>query len=124
MADISTNLTFARWLRAKAEPFMDMSDDFLFSVLIGRGITDDATLLSATTEKQRDLCYADVLYAAAVSSVKTGTQGESDGGWTHYVAIKNSVNRAGLMDLAKQLYDKWDEPFADPSNKIRMKPLY
>lgn len=124
MADISTNLTFVRWLRAKAEPFMDMSDDFLFSVLIGRGITDDATLLSETSEKQRDLCYADVLYAAAVSSVKTGTQGESDGGWTHYVAIKNSVNRAGLMDLAKQLYDKWDEPFADPSNKIRMKPLY
>lgn len=124
MADISTNLTFVRWLRAKSEPFMDLSDDFLFSVLIGRGITDDSMLYSEATEKQKDLCLADVYYAAAVSSVKTGTQGESDGGWTHYVAIKNAVNRSGLLDMAKALYDKWDEPFLDPRNKIRMKPLY
>ena len=124
MADISANLTFTRWLRAKAEPFMDFSDDFLFSVLIGRGINDDSLLLSEATEKQRDLCYADILFAAAVSSVKTGTQGESDGGWTHYIAIKNAVNRNGLLDMAKALYAKWDEPFTDPRNKIRMKPLY
>jgi hypothetical protein len=124
MADISTNLTFVRWLRAKAEPFMDLSDDFLFSILIGRGINDDEYLYSAATEKQKDLCYADVLFAAAVSSVKTGTQGESDGGWTHYIAIKNAVNRNGLLDMAKALYDKWNEPFSDPRNKIRLKPLY
>ena len=124
MADIASNMTFARWLRAKAEPFMDMSDDFLYATMVGRGITDDATLLSATTEKQRDLCLADVYYNAAVSSVKTGTQGESDGGWTHYIAIKNSINRSGLLDMAKELYDKWDEPFLSPTNKIRMKNLY
>lgn len=103
---------------------MDLSDDFLFSVLVGRGITDDSLLYTDATDKQKDLCFADVLYAAAVSSVKTGTQGESDGGWTHYVAIKNAVNRAGLLDMAKALYDKWDEAFIDPRNKIRMKPLY
>lgn len=124
MADISTNLTFVRWLRAKSEPFMDLSDDFLFSVLIGRGITDDSLLYSDATEKQKDLCLADVYYAAAVSSVKTGTQGESDGGWTHYVAIKNAVNRSGLLDMAKALYDKWNESLIDPRNKIRIKPLY
>ena len=124
MADISANLTFVRWLRAKSEPFMDLSDDFLFSVLIGRDITDDSMLYSDATEKQKDLCLADVYYAAAVSSVKTGTQGEADGGWTHYVAIKNAVNRSGLLDMAKALYDKWNEPFTDPRNKIRIKPLY
>ncbi len=124
MADISANLTFVRWLRAKSEPFMDLSDDFLFSVLIGRDITDDELLYADATEKQRDLCLADVYFAAAVSSVKTGTQGEADGGWTHYVAIKNAVNRSGLLDMAKALYDKWNEPFTDPRNKIRIKPLY
>lgn len=103
---------------------MDLSDDFLFSVLIGRNITDDSLLYSDATEKQKDLCLADVYYAAAVSSVKTGTQGESDGGWTHYVAIKNAVNRSGLLDMAKALYDKWKVPFLDPRNKIRVKPLY
>jgi hypothetical protein len=124
MADIASNLTFARWLTAKAEPYMDFSDDFLFSTMVARGISDDATLLSDTTEKQRDLCLADVYFAAATSSVKTGTQGESDGGWTHYVSIKNAINRAGLLDMAKTLYKKWDEPFLDPTNKITLKPLY
>ena len=124
MADIASNLTFVRWLNAKAEPYMDLSQDFLNAVLVARGITDDATMYSATTEKQRDLCLADVYYAAATSSVKTGTQGESDGGWTHYVAIKNTVNRNGLMALAKSLYDKWGEQFFDTTPKIRMQPLY
>ena len=124
MADIASNLTFVRWLTAKAEPYMDLSDDFIFSTLVARGITDDATLYSDATEKQRDLCLADVYYAAATSSVKSGTQGETDGGWTHYVAIKNAVNRQGLLDMAKRLYDKWGEQFFDTTPKIRMQPLY
>ena len=124
MADIASNMTFIRWIRSKAEPFMDASDDFFYSTMVARGITNDLTLLSDTTEKQRDLCLADVYYNAAISSVKTGTQGESDGGWTHYVAIKNSINRSGLLDMAKQLYDKWEVPFLNPTNKIRMKNLY
>lgn len=124
MADIATSMTFVRWLHTKSEPYMDLSDDFLYATMAARGVTDDATLLSATTEKQRDLCMADIYFAAATSSVKTGTQGESDGGWTHYVAIKNSVNRDGLLAWAKALYDKWDEPFFDTTPKIRMQPLY
>lgn len=117
-------MTFVRWLHTKSEPYMDLSDDFIYASMVARGVDDDATLLSGTTEKQRDLCLADIYYAAATSSVKTGTQGESDGGWTHYVAIKNAVNRAGLLDMAKALYDKWDEAFFDTTPKIRMKPLY
>ena len=124
MANIASNLSFMQWLTSKAEPYMDLSDDFLRAVLVARGVYDDETLLSATTEKQRDLCMADVYFAAATSSVKTGTQGEADGGWTHYVAIKNAVNRSGLLDMAKALYDKWGEQFFDTTPKIRMKPLY
>lgn len=112
------------WLTAQAEPYIDLSEMFLYSILVKRGITDDETMLSEVTERQKDLCLADIYYAAATSSVKTGTQGESDGGWTHYIAIKNSVNRAGLLDMAKALYDKWGEPCLDPTPKMRMKPLY
>ena len=124
MADIASNMTMVRWLTAKSEPYIDVSEDYLYSALIDRGITDDATLVSQVTERQKDLCLADLYFAAATSSVKTGTQGESDGGWTHYVAIKNTVNRAGLLGMAKALYDKWGEPCPDPTSKVRMKPLY
>lgn len=124
MADIASNLTFVRWLTAKAEPYIDLSNDLLYATLVARGINDDEIMYSDATEKQRDLCLADIYYAAATSSVKTGTQGESDGGWTHYVAIKNTVNRDGLLRMAKALYDKWGESFFDTTPKIRMKPLY
>jgi hypothetical protein len=124
MADIASNMTFARWLRARTELILDYSDDFLYAIMAGRGIEDDSFMLVDASEKQRDLCLADIYYGAAVSSVKTGTQGESDGGWTHYVAIKNAVNRDGLMAQAKALYDKWGEPFFDTRPKIRMKNMY
>lgn len=113
-----------RWLKSKAEPYMDLSDDFIYATLVGRGINDDAALLSDASEKQRDLCLADIYFAAATSSVKTGTQGESDGGWTHYVAIKNAVNREGLLRWAKELYAKWGEAYLDPTQKITMRKLY
>ena len=124
MANIANNMTLVRWLRAKMDPIIDYSDDFIFATLLHRGVTDDATLVSGVDERTRDLILADAYFGAAVSSTKSGTQGESDGGWTHYVAIKNVVSRDALMQMAKDLYDKWDEPFVDPSNKIRMKPLY
>lgn len=113
-----------RWVRAKAEPLIDLSDDFIFATLVSRGITDDMTHVCDTTERQRDLVLADIYFSAATASVKTGTQGEADGGWTHYVAIKNATNRAGLLGMAKALYEKWNESYYDPTTKITLKPLY
>ena len=124
MADIASNMTVVRWLRAKVEPVIDLSDDFIYATLVARCIADDEIMVSEISERQRDLILADTYYGAAISSVKSGTQGETDGGWTHYVAIKNVLNRAALMQMAKDLYAKWDEPFTDPNPKIRMKPLY
>ena len=124
MASIADLMTIDRWLRAKTELILDMSDDFIYATLLHRGVDDDETLVSDLDERTRDLILADVYFGAAVSSVKSGTQGEADGDWTHYVAIKNVVNRDALMQMAKDLYDKWDEPFVDPNPKIRMKDLY
>ncbi len=124
MASISDNMTLVRWFRAKTDPIIDYTDDFIWATLLHRGVDDDETLVSDVDERTRDLILADAYYGAAVSSTKSGTQGEADGGWTHYVAIKNVVNRDALMQMAKDLYDKWDEPFVDPNPKIRMRPLY
>lgn len=124
MADIANNMTMVRWLHAKADNIIDLTDDFVFATLVNRGVTDDETLVSEVSERTRDLCLADIYFGAAISSTKSGTQGEADGGWTHYVAIKNVVNRDALMRMAKALYDKWNEPFEDPRTKITMRPLY
>ena len=124
MAYIADGMTLANWLRAKTELIIDFSDDFIWATFLHRGVEDDETLVSDVSEKTRDLILADAYYGAAVSSVKSGTQGEADGGWTHYVAIKNVVSRDALMKMAKDLYDKWGEPFTDPKPKIRMKDLY
>ena len=124
MASIANNMTMVAWLRAKCDPYFDPSDEFILSTLLQRGVADDETKVSAVDERTRDLCLADMYYAAAISSSKSGTQGESDGGWTHYVAVKNVVNRDALMRLARDLYAKWDEPFSDPRPKITLKPLY
>lgn len=124
MASIADSMTLARWLRAKTDLILDLSDDFVYATLLHRGVEDDATMVSEVDERTRDLILADTYFGAAVSSVKSGTQGEADGGWTHYVAIKNVINRDALMQMAKDLYDKWDEPFIDPNPKIRMKNFY
>ena len=124
MASIADSMTMASWLRAKCDPIIDFSDEFSYATLLHRGVTDDELHVGDVDERTRDLCLADVYFGAAISSTKSGTQGESDGGWTHYVAIKNVVSRDALLQMAKDLYDKWDEPFADPTPKIRLKKLY
>lgn len=124
MASIGENMTLVGWLHAKLDTIIDVSDELILSTLLGRGINDDETLFRDATQKQRDLCLADLYFTAAISSVKSGTQGEADGGWTHYIAIKNVVSRDALKQMAQDLYAKWNEPFTDPTPKIRMRPLY
>ena len=124
MASIADNMTMASWFRAKTDHIIDYSDDFIWATFLHRSVDDDEALVSDVDERTRDLILADAYYGAAVSSTKSGTQGESDGGWTHYVAIKNVVSRDALMQMAKDLYAKWGEPFTDPNPKIRVGNLY
>ena len=92
--------------------------------MLRRNVFDDETLISDITEKQMDLMRADMYLDFANSSYKSGTQGEADGGWSHYVAIKNVVSRDALRKMAKELYDKWDEPFVDTRAKTTLRDLY
>lgn len=124
MADIASAMSLASWLRAKTSHIIDFDDEFIYATLLHRGVTDDETTVGDVDERTRDLCLADMYYGAAISSTKSGTQGESDGGWTHYVAIKNVVSRDALMRLARDLYAKWGEVFDDPTPRITLKPLY
>ena len=124
MADIASSMTVVRWLDAEASPYIDFPTEYLYAKMLHRGVTDDETLVADICEKQRDLLLAAILMGAAISSTESGTQGESDGGWTHYVAIKNVTNRDALYRMAKALYDKWGEPCEDPTTKITLKNLF
>ena len=124
MADIASSMTVVRWLEAEASPYVDFPTEYLYAKMLRRGVTDDETLISEVTERQLDLMLADIYVGAAMSSAKSGTQGEADGGWSHYVAIKNVVSRDALLQMAKDLYDKWDEAFNDPTPKITLNDLY
>ena len=117
-------MTVVRWLDAEASPYVDFPTEYLYAKMLRRGVTDDDTLVKDVTERQLDLMLADIYVGAAMSSAKSGTQGEADGGWSHYVAIKNVVSRDALLQMAKDLYDKWNEPFRDPTPKITLYDLY
>lgn len=115
--------TVETWLRGMVD--FDFTPEALAAVLFNRGIaagTDASTL----TEKQRDLCYADILMYAAGSSVKASGEYISDNGYQLQKSAKNVFDRKALRDLAMRLYKKWKDPRADEaaSGKFKMRPLY
>lgn len=102
----------------------NFSEATLASVLYLRGV-QVGTPLEDVSEKNRDLCLADLYVYVSNSSTASSGEYESDGGWQHQKSAKNVYDRAGLKRLAQELYKKWDDPKADPSaGKIVMKPLY
>lgn len=114
--------TIEQYLSGKVD--FNISENTLNAIFADRGVTK-GTPLSDVTEKQKDLCLADLyMYMATSSTSKTGEY-ESDGGWQRQRSAKNVVDRAGFREMARELYDKWDEkPVGASTGKIKMKPIY
>lgn len=98
-------------------------------VTIARIIFDNGveagTEVTELSEKQKDLCYADLLMWLACSSSAKSSEYISDGGWQHSKATKNVTDRAGLRARALQLYKKWDSDKANLATAtITFKNLY
>lgn len=115
--------TVETWLRGMVD--FDFSPEAITAILFNRGIAA-GTDASSLTERQRDLCYADILMYAAGSSVKASGEYVSDNGYQLQRSAKNVFDRKALRDLAKRLYQKWDDPRADEAvaGKFKMRPLY
>lgn len=115
--------TVETWLRGKVD--FDFSQEALSAILFDRGIVA-GTAASELTEKQRDLCYADILMYAAGSSVKASGEYISDNGYQLQKSAKNVFDRKALRDLAMRLYAKWDDPRKEEaaSSKFKMRDLY
>ena len=115
--------TIETWLRGMVD--LDFSPEALSAILFNRGIEAGTSALELT-EKQRDLCHADVLMYAAGSSVKASGEYVSDNGYQLQKSAKNVFDRKALRDLAMRLYAKWGDPKAEDvaSGRFRMRGLY
>ena len=111
------------WLRGKVD--YDIPDVTIMAILFDNEVAQ-GTDVSCTTEKQRDLCLADLLMW--LSSSSTSNQGESisDNGWSHQKSAKQVTDRVGLRHRAQELYKKWDSEKAKLTSgmKITFKSIY
>lgn len=115
--------TVETWLRGMVD--FDFSPEALSAILFNRGITA-GTEADTLTEKQRDLCYADILMYAAGSSVKASGEYIADNGYILQKSAKNVFDRRALKDEAMRLYVKWGDKRAEEAtrSKFKMRGLY
>ena len=114
--------TINDWLTAKVADY-DLNQDTIEAILIDNGASG-STFLADATEKQKDLCLADVYMALATSPSKSGSIYDSDGGWQKGRATKTVVDRAWFRQEANRLYLKWNSPKASSYGSITMRKLY
>lgn len=87
-----------------------IANNALNSILFKRKIAAEA-MASSLTQKQLDLCTADLyLWCAATPSTQNNTE-DSDGGWKHVEGgwQTSAYDKRELRAMAKELYEKWGE---------------
>lgn len=115
--------TIETWLRGMVD--YEVPEATLVAILFNNEV-ESGTHMSNTSEKERDLCLADLYMWLSSSSTATSGEMISDGGWSHQKSNKQVVDRVGLVNRAKELYAKWDSDKAKAAvgNRITLKPIY
>jgi hypothetical protein len=114
--------TIEQWLSGMVD--FNVPEATLSAILFNNSVAA-GTAVSAATERQRDLCLADLYMWLAASSSSSSGEYISDGGWQHQKSNKNVVDRAGLRAAALRLYLKWDSDKADTARgNVTIKHLY
>lgn len=115
--------TIEQWLKGMVD--YDVPSNTIQAILFNNGIRQ-CTPVEYTTDKQRDLSYADLLIWLSSSSTATSGEYVSDGGWQHQKSNKNVTDRVGLRKQAMSLYAKWNSEKANLSNanSVNIKSLY
>ena len=103
----------------------DVPDATIMAILFNNELSS-GTSMADTSEKERDLCLADLLMWLSSSSTASSGEYVSDGGWSHQKSNKQVVDRAGLVRRAQELYAKWDSDKAKTAvgAKITIKSIY
>lgn len=117
-----TAYTIETWLRGKVD--YPVPEETIMAILFDNRV-ENRTEVSCLSEKERDLCLADLLVWLSNSSTVSSAMSDSDGGWKHTDAVKNIANRAALAQRAVALYRKWNSPKVADVNatKITFKPI-
>lgn len=115
--------TIEQWLKGMVD--FNVPESAIKAILFNNNVTEGISA-SKATEKERDLCLADLLMWLSSSSTVTSGEVVSDGGWQHQQSNKNVFNRAGLVAKARALYLKWNSEKAETAAgvKINLKSLY
>lgn len=115
--------TIETWLRGKVD--FDIPEVTIMAILFDNKVAMGVPV-AETTEKERDLCLADLLMWLSSSSVSSSGEMISDNGWSHQKSAKQITDRAGLVNRAKELYAKWnsDKATSAVGAKITIKPIY
>ena len=115
--------TIETWLRGMVD--FDVPDATIMAILFNNGVVS-GNPVERTSEKERDLCLADLLMWLSSSSTASSGEYVSDGGWSHQKSNKQVVDRAGLVRRAHELYAKWDSDKATSAvtSKITFKSIY
>ena len=115
--------TIEKWLKGKVD--FDVPSEAITAILFDNEVVQGTPFLE-TTEKQRDLCLADLLMWLSSSSVASSGEYISDNGWSHQKSAKQVVDRNGLIKRAQALYEKWDSDKAKTAvgAKIIVKSIY
>ncbi len=115
--------TIETWLRGKVD--FDFSQEAISAILYDRGIEEGAAMADVS-ERDRDLCYADLLMYAASTSVQSSGEYISDNGYQLQRAARNVYDRKAMRDNALRIYRKWDDAKAEEASgtNFRMRNLY
>ena len=115
--------TIETWLKGKVD--FDIPSATIMAILFNNEVAQ-GTPMQNTSEKQRDLCLADLLMWLSSSSVASSGEYISDNGWSHQKSNKQVVDRNGLIKRAQALYEKWDSDKAKTAvgAKIIVKSIY
>ena len=115
--------TIETWLKGMVD--FDVPSATIMAILFNNEVAQ-GTPMSNTSEKQRDLCLADLLMWLSSSSVSSSGEYISDGGWSHQKSAKQVVDRSGLIKRAQELYAKWNSDKANTAvgTKIIVKSIY
>lgn len=114
----------ADWLSGMVD--FNVPDKTLKAILFNRGV-ESSDFAVSVSERDRQLCYADLLIWLTTTCQTSSGSLESDGGWQHQESAKTVTDRAGLRAKALAIYKKYGDAAADnvmTTSKVRMSNLY
>ena len=115
--------TIETWLKGMVD--FDVPSETIMAILFNNKVSQ-GTPTTEVSEKERDLCLADLLMWLSSSSTASSGEYISDNGWSHQKSNKQVTDRAGLISRARELYAKWNSEKANTAvgTRITVKAIY